>query len=100
VNVQTLDEYGYEGLARYLCKEALDSQRPGSRAWCQSLGLKKPVVETEICKDDADIAVPPGCIVLASESNQSEYGSWRYIKYLIPRRPHRFVHLRSDRKKE
>lgn len=101
VNVKTVDAYGYEGLAKYLCKETVEGQRPGSRAWSQSKGLRKPTVEVEICKDDADIVVPAGCFVLASESNQYEYGSWRYIKYQIPRHiPYRYTRPRRRRKAE
>lgn len=96
--IEPLDIYGYEALAKYLTKEAIERKRPGRRTWSESKGLTRPTVETEICKDDTDIAVPAGCIILNGDSKQYEFGSWRYIKYLEPKQI-RYRQTRPPRRK-
>lgn len=81
-------EKNYATLARYMCKEA--RERPGQRSWSYTRGAKKPEVETFRVEDDTTIAAPKGSVVLEDSGSRTEYGSYRYIKYIssrIPRRP-------------
>lgn len=85
IQLENLDIYGYEGLAKYLTKEPRDGQKKvGARMWSQSKGLKRPEVECSWAKDNETLTPPPGVIVLANESQQNEFGCYAYIKYLIP----------------
>lgn len=84
VETEPLDIYGYEALAKYLTKESVEGKRVGARMWSQSLGLKRPEVETKWCGDEESIAPPPGVIVLANEQQYTEFGGYTFIKYLIP----------------
>lgn len=85
IEMEQLDMYGYEGLAQYLTKEPREGRKVvGERMWSQSKGLKRPEVETGWAKDHETLVPPPGVIVLANESQQNEFGSYAYIKYLIP----------------
>ena len=81
-------EKNYETLARYMCKEARD--KPGQRCWSYTRGAAKPEVETFRVPDDTTIAVPKGSTVIEEASSKTEFGAYRYIKYLgapVRRRP-------------
>ena len=71
----------YEARARYLCKE-----RPplGKQAWTPSRGLKRPVRTSELVDDALTLAPPPGAIVLDRDQKDNAWGSFTYIKYLLP----------------
>lgn len=100
IELETIDAYGYEALAQYLTKEPREERKVvGERMWSQSKGLKRPEVETGWAKDHETLVPPPGVIVLANESQQNEFGSYAYIKYLVPDYKPRKVRP-SRRKKE
>ena len=73
-------EKNYESLARYMCKEARD--KPGQRSWSYTRNARKPEVETIRVPDDTTIQPPHGSMVLEDTSSRTEYGYYRYIKYL------------------
>lgn len=86
VHLETIDERGYEGLARYLTKEAREhGGTRGLRSWTPSRNLKKPEVESGWVPDDVTLTTPPGAIVLDSPPPvRNEFGEFAYIKYLLP----------------
>ena len=98
VQMEPIDISGYAGLAEYFTKEPAEGHhKVGARMWAQSKGLKRPEVETGWAKDHETLTPPPGVIVLANESQQNEFGSYAYIKYLVPEyRPRK---CRPSRKK-
>lgn len=80
---------GYEARARYIVKErhpGAKGRKTGLRAWNASRNLKKPEVESVILPDSVTITAPPGAYVLDSHGEQNAFGSYSYIKYLLPPR--------------
>jgi hypothetical protein len=74
-------EQNFESLARYLCKE--QRERLGQRLWSGSRNLHKPETECFRVDDDTSILPPPGAMVLADSGDRvTEYGHFRYIKFL------------------
>lgn len=79
------DGWDYAGRAQYLCKE-----RPpaGKQAWTPSRNLKRPERCSEMVDDSLTLAPPPGAIVLEAPAPVNNgWGSYVYLKYLLPRRP-------------
>lgn len=75
------EEETYEKLARYIVKEAPD--KLGQHLWEHSRRLAKAEVDRVRLPDDADISVPPGCILLGECSgSRSIYGSYHSIKFM------------------
>lgn len=75
-------ENSYAKLAAYLTKEPLD--RPGAHAWHSTRNAKRPEVELMRVDDDTPLQAPRGCLLLESAEERNEFGSWRYIKYMLP----------------
>lgn len=76
-------EKNYESLARYFCKE--ERKKVGQRLWSSSRNLYKPERECFRVDDDASITPPPGALVLEDSGDRvTEYGHYRYIKFLAP----------------
>ncbi|MCR4935253.1 MAG: hypothetical protein K5990_02055 [Oscillospiraceae bacterium] len=73
-------EKNYESLARYMCKEARD--KPGLRSWSYTRNCRKPEVESVRVSDDTSIQPPRGSMVLEDTSTRTEYGYYRFLKYL------------------
>lgn len=89
VEIERLDVWqGYEALAKYLTKEPREVGRSqlGARCWTPSLGLAKPVTETETVSDHVTLAAPPGALILDRHEERNEYGEYLYIKYWLPAR--------------
>lgn len=85
VEIETLridKDHSYEALARYLCKEA--RERPGLRSWSYTRNCRKPEVETFPVPDDTPLQPPKGATVYESASESTQYGSYRFVKYLAP----------------
>lgn len=84
---------GYYALAEYLTKEPRNSDRArnGERCWTPSRGLRKPEVECSMIPDSLTLSVPPGAVVLDSDSTRNEFGEFAYLKYLLPDRPERML---------
>lgn len=73
-------EKNYESLARYMCKESRD--KLGQRSWSYTRNALKPEVESFRVPDDTPLNAPKGSTILAEASSRTEYGGYRYIKYL------------------
>jgi len=86
IEIDPIDNYGYEELARYLTKEPRESGSPnGARTWVPSMGLAHPKAVSDWVDDNLTLAAPPGAIILDSDSPTiNTYGSYTYIKYLLP----------------
>lgn len=79
----------YEARARYLVKERHPGalgRRTGLRAWSGSRNLRKPEETSELVADSVTITAPPGAFVLDRRDEGNCYGSYAYIKYLLPLR--------------
>ena len=77
----------YEARARYLVKErdpSLDGRKVGQRGWTPSLNLAKPVESSELVPDYVTIQAPPGAFILERASDTNYYGSYQFLKYLLP----------------
>ena len=76
----------YASRARYLCKE-----RPpgGKQAWTPSRGLRRPERSSEMVDDSLTLDAPPGAVILERDQLTNGWGSFVYIKYLLPYRPKR-----------
>lgn len=72
----------YEALARYMTKE--DKDRPGLHSWSYTRNAKHPEMETFPVPDDTPLQAPKGATVYEEASDRTEYGSYRYVKYLAP----------------
>lgn len=81
---------GYEARARYLVKErhpGAVGRKTGLRGWSGSRNLKKPEVSSALVSDAVTIQAPPGAFVLARHGDSNCYGTYLYIKYLLPETP-------------
>ena len=59
----------------------------GDKGFVGSRNLSKPTRESELVDDSLTISSPPGAIILDTDCKQNEYGSYRYISYLLPEKP-------------
>jgi len=86
VDIGRIDTHGYTELAQYLTKEAREDGSPnGARTWVPSMGLVHPQRESEWVDDNLTLVAPPGAIVLDADSaTMNAFGSYTYIKYLLP----------------
>ena len=84
VNIEQLlaDGEDYATRARYLSKE-----RPpaGKQAWTPSRGLARPKRVSELVDDSLTLDAPPGAVILERDQVVNGWGSYVYIKYLLPR---------------
>ena len=71
----------YEARARYLCKER---QPAGKQGWTPSRGLRRPQRTSELVDDALTLAAPPGAVILDRDEKSNAWGSFVYIKYLMP----------------
>lgn len=81
------DEKNHETLARYMSKEARECQdevsKPGLHAWSCTRNCLRPSVEVEAVDSDTAIEPPAGVTVLMDERRQTEFASWRVVKYRL-----------------
>ncbi len=85
INIETVDAYGYEELAKYLTKEAREEGAPvGARSWSCSRNLERPVHESVLVEDYVSLAPPPGAVVLGRDSKVNEWGAFEYLSCLLP----------------
>lgn len=82
VKVEWFDYAQAEELARYLSKEQPD--HVGEHPWIASRGLLRPEMETRLVPDSAQIVIPYGAVVKESETVTNSYGTFEYVKYLLP----------------
>ena len=78
----------YEDLARYLTKEPREWGNPkvGERTWTPSIGLRRPIPETlDGMPDNLTLTAPPEAIAVeVCRSETNGFGSYSWIKYLLP----------------
>lgn len=101
------EDYTYGDLASYLTKEPREwgSPRVGERTWTPSIGLRRPQQETCSVPDNLTLAAPPEAIAVeVSRSESNGFGSYSWIKYLLPpsegAKPKRTKNRRRKKKKE
>ena len=84
VNIEQLlaDGEDYATRARYLCKERAPA---GKQAWTPSRGLARPKRVSELVDDSLTLDAPPGAVILERDQVVNGWGSYVYIKYLLPR---------------
>jgi len=88
IKIERIDEYGYGELAKYLTKEPRDNgSANGKRTWVPCKGLIHPKSVSDWVDDNLDICAPPGAIILdgGPQTTINTYGSYTYIKYLLPK---------------
>ena len=74
-------EKNYATLARYMAKE--ERERVGQRSWSYTRNARKPEVETYLVPNDEKLKPPRTAIVFEDTGDvQTEYGHYRFIKYL------------------
>jgi len=80
----------YEARARYFVKErhpGAPGRKTGARAWIPSKNLKPPEVTSELVPDTVTVAAPPGAYILDHDEKQNVFGTFKFIKYLLPEKP-------------
>ncbi len=81
---------GYEVRARYLVKErqpGTPGRLQGARAWTPSRGLEKPEITTDLVPDTMTVTAPPGAFILEQYGDMNCWGSFLFLKYLLPESP-------------
>ena len=101
------EEYTYGDLAGYLTKEPKEwgCPRVGERTWNPSVGLKRPDPERFEVPDNLTLTAPPEAIAVeVCRSEANGFGSYSWIKYLLPpeegKKPKRAKNRRRKKKKE
>lgn len=87
IHLQNCVPRDFPALARYLTKEPREygTSEVGKRTWTPSLNLTKPEhPPAEWVPDIVTLQAPPGAFILDSDGCQTEYGSYSYIKYILP----------------
>ena len=91
-------EKNYLTLAKYLCKEQRD--KVGQRLWSGSRNLKKPEKECFRVPNDTPLTPPRTAAVLDDTGDvRTEYGHYRYIKYIAGGWPKKGVVKAKRRRK-
>lgn len=86
---KTIQEYGYEELARYMSKEAREfgRGRVGDRSWVCSRNIERPTVTPTTWVSEAHkLQVPKGAMNVKQEVVVNEWGRYEYLEYLLPGR--------------
>lgn len=89
---ETIQEYGYEELAKYLSKEArkFGRGRVGDRSWVCSRNIERPVATpTQWVPETHDLKIPKGATNVKQEVLVNEWGRYHYLEYLLPGRRRR-----------
>lgn len=89
IDIEYIKERDYTELAMYMTKESVEGRPVGAQMWTGSRNLDKPKVEVDFVPDDTTLTVPAGCHIIEREEKITEYGSYCYIKYRLPKRPKR-----------
>ncbi len=75
----------FRAVARYMTKELRECQeyevRPGLHGWHCTRNARRPEVDTLTVPDDYELEPPEGCTVLLDERKNTEWASYRVIKY-------------------
>ena len=84
VDIEPVGCRDYATWAVYMTKESVEGKPVGAQMWTGSKGLARPIVITEYVPNDTALAVPAGCRVVDREERTTEFGSYQYIKYIVP----------------
>ena len=97
VDIQGLlaDGWDYASRAQYMCKE-----RPpvGKQAWTPSRNIRRPERSSELVDDALTLTPPPGALVIETQQVDNAWGSFVYLKYLLPYKPRRPKRRRMPRR--
>lgn len=77
----------YLTLATYYAKEA--REKVGLRSWSYTRNAKKPEQDVEQISGPAQMDPPEGVVVLDRHVSETRFGSFFYMKYLLPPDPER-----------
>lgn len=94
------EEYTYGDLASYLTKEPREWGHPkvGERTWTPAIGLRRPQQETFNVPDNLTLMAPPDAVSVEVQRSESNgFGSYSWIKYLLP--PEESKRKRSKKRK-
>lgn len=75
-------EKNYATLARYMTKES--REKLGQKLWSFSRNAKKPREDWENVEASCQLQAPKGVQVLERVDHETPFGSFQYIKYLLP----------------
>lgn len=75
-------EDGYYKLAEYFAKEK--REKLGLRSWSYTRNALKPEQEVYILDDNDEPQIPEGVIVFENRRNPTAFGTFCYIRYMIP----------------
>ena len=81
---QLRDFESLAALAQYMCKER---QPLGRQTWTPSRNLRRPERTSELVDDSTQLAPPAGAVVIESASVENAWGSYVYLKFLVPDEP-------------
>ena len=84
VDVERIADRAYIDVARYITKENAEDKPVGAQMWTRSRNLVKPTVESTFIDDNETIQPESGAFVLEREERQNEFGSFVYLKHLLP----------------
>lgn len=88
VKLRVDKEKNHETLAKYMTKELRECQdavsRPGLHGWSVTRNCKRPEVETMRADSDDDVQPPESAEILLDERRETEFYSWRVVKYRLP----------------
>lgn len=76
----------YESQARYMTKER---QEKGTNAWGCTRNARRPEQESRPVPNDAQPEIPEDAIILEDVQVRTEFGEWRYVKFLHAQPPAR-----------
>lgn len=85
IDMEYIGQRDYETWALYMTKESVTGRPVGAQMWTGSRNLQKPVVKSCYVPNDTMLAVPVGCHIIEREERVTEFGSYCYIKYRLPR---------------
>lgn len=86
----------YESQARYMTKER---QPKGKNAWGCTRNCRRPEQESVPVPNDAQPEIPEDAIILEDVQVRTEYGEFRYVKFLHAAPPPRTRSTRRKRKR-
>jgi len=90
IDIQPLEIWGYEELAKYMTKEPREYGRVdlGARTWVPSVNLRKPESPpAEWVPDSVRLEPPANAHVLYKDQQDNEWSRFAYIEYLLPELP-------------
>ena len=76
--------HDYAARAQYLCKER---QPLGKQTWTPSRNLRRPERSSRMVDAGEELTPPPEAVILEREIVENSWGSFVYVKYLLPSRP-------------